>query len=146
MTVAATNKKEERALQWDKQSRLLLCCCIVVHGTEPAKIKELKIFQGSYDAEITRQIEKILMLKCGQTLRGVAFDPFRLQSFVHGQLLLVRRFDPARWVDPAKGYLLLYPFSKFDKTDGKAMAAALKAKTSKIGDWKRMIRDHMAPS
>ena len=76
---AALQKKKAAAFVWDRQLQLLLCSCLVVVGTDPADIKKkCRIFEDVTHLQLTKQIEKILLQKCGRDLGGVPVDPYRL--------------------------------------------------------------------
>jgi hypothetical protein len=119
---------------------------MVLHGTDPAQIKKYQVFKELQDAKITDQIEKILMLKCNQMLNGLPLDPFRLQSFTHGELILLRNFDPERWVDPKTGFLLVFPFTIIDRKNKVAREEAITKRARFLSDRRNFIEAFMKPS
>lgn len=130
----------------DKQINLLLFSLICTKGTDPEEIKKYRVFQDLAPSAITRQVNRLLLQLGSEQLKGIPIDPYRLQKFNNGELILMRCLKPEMWLDPYDGLLLLNPVILFDPKDAQQKQLAQKTRMKYKKNRIEFIKLFMKPS
>ena len=94
----------------DKEINRLLFSLLVTVGVDPNEIKKYRVFADISTDSIYKQINRLLLQTGSGYLRGHRIDPYRLQKFVNGELLLISKLDKAdMWIQPGTGLLNFVP-------------------------------------